>query len=1208
MSLARSVIFNIIGKDSASPAFLSASKAAETAATRIERTAARIQKSGAVMQAAGVKMSKAITLPVVAATAVAVDQAAKFQKSMNTIQVATDQSNRAIALGGKGLQKIAVETGQSLSQLSDSLYTATKSGMPMAKALKVVEASAKGAAAEGADLGVATQALTSITASYGKSLDNPVKAENELIRGAGLAKTTYQDFASSLANVVPLASSLGISFAQVAGAEDTMTQHGETAQRASENLANLITNLAGQNNVASKSLQQLGVDTIDLSKNLGKRGLTGSLDDVLAAINKHRKDGVIVTSAFKQAAVATASLNTEISKLPKSMQANAQAFAAGTMSYKDFYSYAKSLGGQQYAMAKDLITTQRAAQGFNKQLTSGNSTVSTLARTLQKALGGVTGMRVALMLSGNSAKTFKNAVNEISDAAVKSGADILGWAKTQATADNKMKRAKESLQVLAVEIGTALIPVVLKVTDAVSKAVHWFESLSSTDKKFIGYSVVVLAALGPVLAIVGRITKAVGLLTRAFGVMWAAGGAVGRFTAGMREVELSLAAMETKAYAAGLKLRAVGVAATGLGSALGGAAIGYGVGSLTANASTATKAIGILGSTAAGAALGFKIGGPLGAGIGAISGGLTDAVTAFHLFGGAAKAQIKPTQAFTQAILADNDALGKNTRSLVENSLQSKGAYDAALKLGINQKTLTDAMMGNAGALAKVQAAQLGVTSAIGYGTTATSHLTKAQKAQIDANSKLSDVIGFVSQTLKVNQRAANNIAAANGKQAKSADAVASSTSKAASATQAAASKGNTYLGVLAKLAEDHKVKVSANVLNALEGIRRVAVELGGLHGKTIVVKSIYSSTGKVTMKAAGGLITGPGSGTSDSIPARLSNGEFVVNARQAGKHRALLDAINSGAHGFAAGGTVGGSFTVNGTQYASQRAADNAVSRAMRTLADQLPRFVSALGRSTDQLKSAEQTLIKDLKNASASQAQLAAIRLDFSRLNDLAKQRDRISAELGTKATAQTAYEKLSAVADKFAQIQSSVAQAAMGGFDVGTAGNIDTSASWVQARLAMGMAVPTNAGASGVISSVQAQLAQTEKFKSQLDKLKHEGLSKSIWQQLAGEGPAQAGATVAALAAGSKAQIKQLSGTYGQLQSVGNALGTEAAKDAEGAQLKAAQDMVAELKKERQALVNELRSLGKRVDTIGSQVAGALNGTAHSATARARGKQHS
>lgn len=45
----------------------------------------------------------------------------------------------------------------------------------------------------------------------------------------------------------------------------------------------------------------------------------------------------------------------------------------------------------------------------------------------------------------------------------------------------------------------------------------------------------------------------------------------------------------------------------------------------------------------------------------------------------------------------------------------------------------------------------------------------------------------------------------------------------------------------------------------------------------------------------AGGFISGPGTGTSDSILGRLSNGEYIVNAAATARNRDELDAINSG-------------------------------------------------------------------------------------------------------------------------------------------------------------------------------------------------------------------------------------------------------------------------------------------------------------------------
>ena len=45
---------------------------------------------------------------------------------------------------------------------------------------------------------------------------------------------------------------------------------------------------------------------------------------------------------------------------------------------------------------------------------------------------------------------------------------------------------------------------------------------------------------------------------------------------------------------------------------------------------------------------------------------------------------------------------------------------------------------------------------------------------------------------------------------------------------------------------------------------------------------------------STGGNVHGPGTETSDSIPVRLSNHEFVVNAESAKKHKPLLEAINN--------------------------------------------------------------------------------------------------------------------------------------------------------------------------------------------------------------------------------------------------------------------------------------------------------------------------
>lgn len=94
----------------------------------------------------------------------------------------------------------------------------------------------------------------------------------------------------------------------------------------------------------------------------------------------------------------------------------------------------------------------------------------------------------------------------------------------------------------------------------------------------------------------------------------------------------------------------------------------------------------------------------------------------------------------------------------------------------------------------------------------------------------------------------------------------------------------------------------------------------GGLHSELINI--IMHGTGSYMIKtgipigggnriksAAGGHVRGPGTGTSDSVPALLSAGEYVVKAASVSKYGTkMMDSINAGR--YAAGGAVTGNLT----------------------------------------------------------------------------------------------------------------------------------------------------------------------------------------------------------------------------------------------------------------------------------------------------------
>jgi TP901 family phage tail tape measure protein len=676
-----SLIWDLFAKDQASPAFLRLAGAADKAAASTERATKGLAVSTARMGKMGADLTKHLTLPLLAVAGVSVDQAMKFQKSMTLIQTAGGETAAKAAAISVGIKKIATSTGTTLGQLGEGIYTVAKAGATKWSAagqLEVLKAAAQGAKAEAVPLGVAVDALSTIMFDYGAKTSDAVKYENMLIRGSGLAKTSMQEYASSLSNVVPIAATVGLSFEQVGGAIATMTQHGMSAQQSTENLRNLISNLAGQNNVATAAMQQLGINTVDLSKNLGHRGLTGTLAIVDKALRDHTKNGMVVIDVHKAAALATKSLGTELGTMSGKLKDQSAGLLNGKTSIKQYTKDAKNLGGTAGASALQFLALYKSSMGFSDQLRSGKGTYTTTVAALQKMLGGITGAGVAMQLGGQYAGQFSTNTKAIGKAALEAGSDVLGWNKTQDTLAVKMDKAKASLQVLAVEIGTALIPAVSKIVDGVSKAVHWFDSLSSSGKKVLLWSAGIMLALGPILTIGGRLT----VVGRSIAGFAATAATKISTLAGASEATAAKVGNITRGMVRGVTGILAGAAASQVGGNSGG---------------------GWLTSIMLGTAGGWALGGPVGAALGGVSAAIFKGVGLWNDHKNAAKQAAAQEVAFigtlTSAITTDNGALGANLRLTVTKALQSKGVLDAAQKLGVSLSAVVDAAMGNKGAL-----------------------------------------------------------------------------------------------------------------------------------------------------------------------------------------------------------------------------------------------------------------------------------------------------------------------------------------------------------------------------------------------------------------------------------------------------------------------------------------------------------------------------
>jgi hypothetical protein len=104
-----------------------------------------------------------------------------------------------------------------------------------------------------------------------------------------------------------------------------------------------------------------------------------------------------------------------------------------------------------------------------------------------------------------------------------------------------------------------------------------------------------------------------------------------------------------------------------------------------------------------------------------------------------------------------------------------------------------------------------------------------------------------------------------------------------------------------AAFATEKAVAIARSIVAIQTGIAQASAlpfpaNLGAMASVAAATASIVSNISSVVLAFKdGGYVSGPGGPRSDSVPARLSNGEFVVNSRATANNRPLLEAINSG-------------------------------------------------------------------------------------------------------------------------------------------------------------------------------------------------------------------------------------------------------------------------------------------------------------------------
>jgi len=484
------------------------------------------------------KLGMAMSAGVVAGAGVvaveAVKMAGDFQASVTKLGTTAGEAQGDLKRVGDGMLDMAGQVGISAQDLAKGMYVVESSGQHGAQALDTLKASAEGAKQEQADLGHVTDAVSTIMHDYGPSVGDAATVTSKLITAVSHGKTNFDEFTGALHSVTPLAAAAGINLADVTGSLSAMTASGMSADQASQNLGHTIQSLSVPTQPMIKEMSALGLNAVDLSHNLGKTGVAGTLQEVAQAImTKMGPAGTVLLSNFNESKLAVDAASNAFGSLPPAAQKVAESIDKGTMSFAEFRKTGGGLDVEQKAQLGQWNTLHDKAVGFSQALRSGANQNQDFTEAMKRATGTTDGMNTALQLTGEHTDTVNASIKDIAGSTKQADGNIKGWSEVQGNFNQKMDELHATLGALVTKLGIELLPTVTKVVEGFKTGVTWVTEHKSAMIALAavigGALIMALAALSvalwdiatnPVTLIIAAIIAAVVLLSAGIYELW----------------------------------------------------------------------------------------------------------------------------------------------------------------------------------------------------------------------------------------------------------------------------------------------------------------------------------------------------------------------------------------------------------------------------------------------------------------------------------------------------------------------------------------------------------------------------------------------------------------------------------------------------------------------------------------------------------------
>lgn len=214
-----------------------------------------MESTGAKIQGLGTSITK-MTAPIAAVGAAAVKMASDYENAVAKVYTIMDKSAMSTDDMAKSILDLSTKTGKGATELADATYQALSASVATEKVAGFVEDAVSLAKAGFTETSTAVDTLTTVINAYGYSADDAALISDKLVQTQNKGKTTVDELASSMGNVIPTASAYNVSLDNLCSAYVIMTKQGINTANATTAINGMLTELADSGSGVAKILHE----------------------------------------------------------------------------------------------------------------------------------------------------------------------------------------------------------------------------------------------------------------------------------------------------------------------------------------------------------------------------------------------------------------------------------------------------------------------------------------------------------------------------------------------------------------------------------------------------------------------------------------------------------------------------------------------------------------------------------------------------------------------------------------------------------------------------------------------------------------------------------------------------------------------------------------------------------------------------------------